>query len=535
MPLPDGGGNTPWPPQHYDLVHRRIATWSAWYSGDPDQLSASYGGAVAADSTGFFASDRGGFRNAINRTLQRWFWGHRQTPTEQRTKLHVPIAGDIAAASADLLFSEPPKITAENTGAQDRIEQLIDDGVHAVLLEGAEICAALGGVYLRIVWDQDVSDRPWITVIHPDAALPVFKWGCLSEVTFWKTIYEDGTRVVRHLEHHAPGVISHGVYEGDREHLGYPRPLADYPDTADLATQVNANSQIFTGIPKLAAVYIPNMRPNRIWRNHPEAAYLGRSDYAGVEPLMDSLDETYSSWMRDLRLAKARLMVPNIFLEKFGRGEGARFDTEQELFVGMQGALPENGMNPNLAQVQFAIRVDEHSRTSQEIMSRIVSSAGYSAQTFGLADSVSVTATEVAAKERRSFITRDRKACYWRPELADIIETLLMVDAAVFKSGVTPEKPLIEFPDTVSQDPESAARTLQLLDTAKAVSTKTKVMMLHPDWEEPAVDEEVDLIDGPALEDPAMDLGPAGQTDEIPSQPSGQPQSSNGRVAAYGG
>lgn len=534
MPLPDGG-NTPWPPHHCDHVYRRIASWSAWYSGDPDQLSAVYGGTVAADSTGFFASERGGFRAVINRTLNRWFWGHRQTPTEQRTKLHVPIAGDIAAASADLLFSEPPKITAQDTAAQERIEQLIDDGVHAVLLEGAEISAALGGVYLRVVWDQTMSDRPWLTVIHPDAAIPVFKWGKLTEVTFWKAIHDDGTSVVRHLEHHMAGVISHGVYEGDREHLGYPRPLTDYEDTEDLAGLVNANSQIFTGISKLAAGYVPNMRPNRIWRNQPEAAYLGRSDYAGVEPLMDSLDETYSSWMRDLRLAKARLMVPNIFLESFGRGEGARFDTEQELFVGMQGALPSDGMGSNIEQVQFQIRVDEHSRTSQDIMARIVSSAGYSAQTFGLADSVSVTATEVAAKERRSLITRDRKACYWRPELADIIETLLMVDASIFKSGVTPEVPLVEFADVVSQDPESAARTLQLLDTARAVSTKTKVMMLHPDWEEPAIDEEVDLIDGPDLQDPGMELGPPSQTGEMSSQPSGQPQSSNGRVAAYGG
>lgn len=531
MPLPPSG-NTPWPPKHTEQVYKRIASWSAWYSGDPDQLANIYGGVTARDNTGFFASEQGGFRGAMVRTLQRWFWGVRQTSTEQRTKLHVPIAGDIAAASADLLFSEPPKLTvpdSKDTVTQERIEQLIDDGVHAVLLEGAEICSGLGGVFLRVVWDTDMRDGPWLAVAHPDAAIPEFTWGCLTAVTFWKTIAVSDKTVVRHLELHEVGRITHGVYEGDRESLGKLVPLVDYPETAVLADMVNANSEVLTGIPKLTAVYVPNMRPNRIWRNMPEAAYLGRSDISGCELLMDSLDETYSSWMRDVRQGKGRLMVPAAYIENLGRGNGGRFDTEAELMMPLAGVLPENGVGGNIEQVQFAIRVAEHSQTAQDLLNRIVGSAGYSPQTFGLTDNVAMTAMEVAAKERRSLITRDRKTRYWRPELASIVETLLMIDATVFRSGVTPDAPKIEFANVVSMDPESQARTLQFLDTAKSVSTHTKVTMLHPDWDEDAIAEEVDLINGPPMQDPMAELGPP--------QPFGQPPadpSMNGQTAAAG-
>jgi hypothetical protein len=41
------------------------------------------------------------------------------------------------------------------------------------------------------------------------------------------------------------------------------------------------------------------------------AAPLGRSDFSGLEISLDTLDEAHASWMRDIRLGKARLIVPH--------------------------------------------------------------------------------------------------------------------------------------------------------------------------------------------------------------------------------
>jgi A118 family predicted phage portal protein len=497
MPLPSGG---PWPPVPLDHVFDRLRIWSAWYGGDLDELASVYGGQTGMGDqtrTGFFASQQGGFKAGVRNALQRWFHGAPTPPTEQRTKLHVPIAGDIAATSADLLFSEPPHASVEDETTQKRLDELIDDGIHAALLEGAEVGAALGGVYMRVCWDEAISDRPWLAPVHADAAVPEFTYGKMTAVTFWRVLADDGKTVIRHLERHEKGAILHGVYAGDRDTLGRRIALTDMPETAALAEAITSQGDVIeTGVDQLTAVYIPNMRPNRLWRTTPAAAYLGRSDYSGAEPFMDALDEVYSSLMRDIRLAKARLIVPEIYLESQGRGKSSVFQSEQEIFS------PVNTMGDpqrlEITPAQFAIRVDEHLKTAQELTTKIVGAAGYSAQSFGVGDGMGnarpITATEISARERRSFITRDRKIVYWRPGLQQIIEVLLAIDASVFNSGVTPERPDLEFGSGVSEDPSTVAQTAQLLDAAQAASTDTKVRMVHPEWDDDQVAEEIAKI-----------------------------------------
>jgi len=494
MPLPSGGA---WPPEDLAPVFTKFNEWSAWYAGSPDLLATVYGGQASAGDqtkTGFFASQQGGFKAGVRNFFQRYFHGTATSPTEQRTKLHVPVAGDIAATSAELLFSEPPSMKIDDKKTQDRLDDLVDDGVHATLLEAAEVASALGGCYLRVCWDVDVdSTRPWLAAVHADAAVPEWKYGRLMAVTFWQVLEDDGRNVIRHLERHEPGVILHGVYAGTRNELGRRIALTDMPQTAGIADALTGPDEISTGVKMLTAVYVPNMRPNRIWRTAPAASYYGRSDYQGVELLMDALDEVYSSWMRDIRLAKARLIVPEVYLQSQGAGKGARWDSEQEIYSTVNALAGQSGQM-QLTPVQFQIRVQEHMESAQHLLEQILRDAGYSSQTFGLSGDAAVTATEVAARERKSFVTRDKKINYWRPALRDIIEALLAVDAVQFHSGVTPDKPVVEFGDTVSEDPAAVAQTVQLLFAAESASTETRVKLVNPDWDDTQVAEEVAKI-----------------------------------------
>lgn len=524
MPLPDDP-KAPWPPADVMPVYKQYATHAAWYSGDVETLSHVYGGEGASqDTTGFFTSETGGWKAAAGRivdNVRRWFWGRRPTGTSQpRQRVHVPIAAEISATSADLLFSEPPTVTvpAEEGKEPDpvttaRLAEYMDDGAHAALLESAEISSALGGVFLRIVWDKTKRDRPWFTAVHPDAAVPEWQWGELSAVTFWKELKRDGKKVVRHLERHEPGKILHGVYEGDSECLGNPVPLTDYPATKGIAPSLVNGNEVPTGADGLTAVYVPNMRPNRMWRNIPGAAHLGRSDYAGVEPLMDALDMAKSSWMRDVDLGKARLIVSRDLLTSHGTGQGASVDLDREVYEGVN-AMAEEGGGLDIKEVQFKIRVDEHQRTCTELKTEIVGSAGYSPNSFGLDGEVAVTATEIAAKTRRSLITRGRKTRYYNPQLSSLLFTLLQVDIKVFSTKVLAVKPNITWPDAVSVDPLALAQELLALDGAKAISTEQKVMARKPDWSKKEVDAEVAKIltetAPPAIEDPEAELGPPG-------------------------
>jgi A118 family predicted phage portal protein len=462
----------------------QMAIWRAWWTGDQQGLTAAYQGPRIRPST-----MRGGLVGLVARS----FWGRPTSDGETTSKNHVPVAADISTMSSDLLFSEPPKLAVDDDATHEQIERYIEDGLWTAVREGADSASALGGTYLRVVWSKDLSDRPWVSSVDADFAIPEFSWDKLRAVTFWSEVEKSGTQVVRRLERHEPGRILHGVYEGTEDNLGRLASLADYNATAGLAQTLDDGDQVTTGIDQLTAVYVPNMRPNKQWEMP-----IGRSDYAGIEPNMDQLDEILTSWMRDIRLAAARLIIPETMLLSAGKGQGASFDADRELYAPMMG----NPAEMKLELFQPAIRFEEHAASMAAVLEVIIRGAGYSMATFSPGNddaTAAATATEIKQREKKSVTTRGRKIGYWTPELASLLEALLAIDVAQFGAQVTVNKPSVEFPDAVSPDPSEVAATLQVLDAATAVSAKVKVETLHPDWDETQVNEEVTNLTGTDL------------------------------------
>lgn len=486
MPLPEGDRTTTnmlWPPLDNRPALDTINTWSAWYSGDPDDLSKVYGRLDARLTSTGLNIRPSQYRGGVVGLLARTFWGRPPAPAEPRTSLHMPLAADISTVSADLLFAEPITVKHEDTKTQDKLVELLNDTLHAQLLESAEVCSGLGGVYLRAVWDRDVNpDAPWISSIHADAAIPEWSYGEMTAVTFYRVLKASDNVVVRWLERHEKGAVFHGVYQGTPELLGRTVPLTEHPETAVFADVVKDGNRIDTGIELLTARYIPNMKPNRLWRNQPANCHLGRSDYSGVELTFDALDEVYSSWMRDIRLAKARLIVPSHYIESKGPGRGGEFNADREVYEAMNMLPATDGTN-QITLAQFAIRVEEHERTADHLTKKAIGTSGFSGQSFGLADdTVSVTATEVNARKGRSMSTRDKKILYWRPGAVYMLRVLTELGRVRFGWNVSGEKPPeVIFPDAVQPDPESVARTIQLLDAARSASIETKVILANPD------------------------------------------------------
>lgn len=495
MPLPSNGEK--WPPPRLHRITPQLDEWSAWYSGDPDQLDAAY----QPGATGVKPRPSQ-YRGGVVGSIARWFWGKPLSPFGggDRIRLHVPIAADLCQASSDLLFADPPTITAKDDVSNARVEVFIEDGMIAALAQAAEVIAALGGGYLRVTWDETVALHPFTTVIDADAALPEFRYGRLSAVTFWQRWNGRGQEVWRKLERHETdpitgnGVIEHGLYLGTEDLLGRRQPLDAHPETEMLARLVNQFSQIDTGSPGLAVQYVPNLRPNRIWRNDPLGRNLGRSDLAGIEPLMDNLDRVYSSWMRDVDLGKGRVIVPEFMLEGNGPGRGVSFDYDRDIFTPIVAAPSAEGAN-DIKVVQFAIRVAEHQQTAQQLVEDILRSSGYSAQTFGEDETGgAATATEITSRDRRSALTRDRKIREWRPAITEHVRKTLLVDASVFNSGANPEGLEVKFNDSAQDTPLQLATTAEMLTRAKAASVQTLVRLVHPDWQETEVDDEAARI-----------------------------------------
>lgn len=491
MPLPENP-NMAWPPETWADVFADYEEWSAWYSGDPARLASVYS------------------KRAFTPTPRGRFWA-KDTFEERRVMLHVPVAGDIAAVSASLLFSEPaygmiPEAhganpSSEAKATQDRLEEIMDaGGIHNRLLEAAETCAAMGGVFLKPTWDKSLAPRPILSIAQADAAIPEFRFGILTAVTFFREFPDDTSSNVvwRHLERHEPGLILNGLYRGSQGQLGRRMPLTAHPETAGLPDMIDVRQVL--GIDGLICRYVPNRLPNRKHRG----VYVGMSDYSGVEGFMDALDEAYTSWLRDIRLGQGRLFVPSMFLDSTGA-----FDLDKEVYTVLDiDPMSLEKLGSAIKDTQFAIRTEEHYRTCLEWMDRIVTHAGYSPQTFGLKiEGRAESGKALHIRERKTFTTKGMKERYWKPAVEDILQIMLVIDKQVFGTpDIDPNlRPTLEFSDSIAFDLTEVAEAIEVLSRAHAISIQTAVEMAHPEWGEEEVAAEVQRImreRGMAVEDP---------------------------------
>lgn len=498
MPLPTGGA---WPPPAHAPAYTAYRDWDAWYVGTPTALTAAYRNRDTGPR--IRASQHAG---GLVGLLSRWLWGTPPRADQRDTRLHVPVPADLAATSAGLLFAEPPTLTCASPEAQAAVDELVAQGLHTVLRHAAEIGSVLGDVYLRPVVDPEVSPtRAIVSAVPADAAIPVIRWGQLVEVTFWSVLENSGGTVVRLLEHHdvvnGAGRITYALYEGTDTDLGRVVPLTEHPASAYLASLVDETGAQATGLDRLDVVRVPNAGPNRLWRKDGSLKYLGRSDFDGNEPIFDRIDEVWTSWMRDIRIARGRITVPDYMLQDLGPGKGAVWDADREVYSSVN-AMP--GQGDGITVTQFAIRWEEHKKTIDALMEAAMRHAGLSAQTLGEEGDVAVTATEVQARERRTFVSRGDRITVWSPALARYVELHLALERVRF-GGPAEERPNVEFGDSVTESPETVARTVQLLAAAEAVSYETRVRMVHPEWDDQQVQAEVARIraeSGSQVEDP---------------------------------
>ena len=471
-----------WPPPGHWNLRTHWESWAAWWSGDTHRLAAH-----------------------TYHTAPGGYWDRRRKKPDQ-TRYHLPLAGDMARTAAELMYGDTPKLTFDTKDVQTAWDDLAEEiGWSNVLLESGEVGAALGGSFLRPGWDADTADHPLPMVVRADLALPEFRFGRLAAVTFVTELAPPNDWTKRNqgehwrwLEHHEPGQIRHELWLGTATTVGDPRPLTDHPHTQLLDPLINTTAFRPTGI---LVEYIPNNLPQPL-----DVLPLGRSVFQGCETLLDALDEVWDSWMRDIRLAKGRLFIAKEMVQPVGtggvgaifrRGQPAQaFDLDAEAYVLTEtSAEGENGKPNPITDVQLAIRLAEHEGTAAALIEQIISRCGFDPQTFGLHVEGQQSGTALRIRNQRSYRTTDRAHGYAKSAVARFAETLMLVNKVVFGGPAPADRPKLEWREP-QLDPKDAAEIAELLNRAQAASLKTIVGLLHPDWAEEQVDEEVALIKG---------------------------------------
>lgn len=452
-------------------------------------------------------------------------------------RIHVPVAADIAATSSDLLFSMPPRFSAyrgkealEQSQEQERIDEIIKvNNLHNKLNEAAETAAALGDVYLKLRWDREKLDHPLIEVVQPDAAWAEYFLGELRAVHFFTPVVYDrkNGQITRIYELYTKGRIDMAVFRGTENELG------TMGSQEELTVLGFDSPEIIAPVDELLAVHIANMRPNRLWRS----SMLGRSDLDGLRDLCDALDESYSSWVRDIRLGKAKTIVPVEFLqhqpqemlEGVARELSWEFDPDIETYVAMDISAENLGANA-ITTHQPLIRATDHANTCTELLRSIFTHAGYSPQTFGMNISGSTDSGKaLEIREHKSFTTRNKKRTYWQAALEKIMTTMVHLDASLYSSSGSKADTEIHvaFPESSGVDQQTVAQTVELLERAKSASLDSRIAMLHPDWSQAQREEEAQLCRDEfnvSLEPPMPDIQlgdeekPAPEEEENPEE-----------------
>jgi hypothetical protein len=412
-------------------------------------------------------------------------------------KVHVPVAADLALTASDFLFAAGVEyLTDDDQALMAEADELA--GLTALLPLGAEKASGMGEAYIRLGWD---ADRPLATLVDADRVLPTFRWGRLVRAVVWSDLPDHDSTRWRHLEIYERGVIRHELWRRGRaraieerlpdgakittetDEMETRRPLSDHPETADLEPEV----PLPTGMAnRLALLYVANAEP-RTGRSG------GRSDTEGSEGLMAGLDMTISALLRDVDLAKARILVDENMLTRTGKLKSAFFDTAARVFapvgsVGMEG-------NP-IKVVQFDVRARQHLETAGDLLHRIVSAAGYSPDSLSVVQSnLPEAAAARRARERASLRTTERKAARWRPVIAEALSSLAVIHADLTDRplDVAP-RVTVTLRSSMAPDFTELATAVAAARGAEIVSDQTAVRELHPTWTKDAVLDEVAKI-----------------------------------------
>lgn len=351
--------------------------------------------------------------------------------------------------------------------------------------------------------------------VQGDSAWPEYRFGELFALHFFSDFsveYNPATQrstVVRAYECYTRGKILTRLFCGTDESLG--EEIGEQE-----VKKLGIAPETILPVDEIAAVHIPNIRPNRLYRG----SYMGRSDSEGLRGLMDALDEAYSSWMRDIRLGKARLIVPVEFLKRKPSEliEGTcanslfEFDEDVETLAALD-INPDAREAAKITPTQFSIRAEEHQKTCTDLLVKIITCAGYSPQTFGLnIEGLAQSGTALHIREKKSLKTCVKKQSYWQDALECLLTTLVHLDAAFFpgKGSSDDVHVHVRFPDAFATDISTMASSMEMLDRAKAVSAHVKVRMLHPDWSEAdliAEEKRIQSEYGIAIDEPDAGLG----------------------------
>ncbi len=409
------------------------------------------------------------------------------TTDNARIYTPVPLAREMARLSSALLFSSPPTIVHETYQAS--LEELLEaNGLEPFLHDKGETIAVEGRGAFRIIRDETISDQPLITFIHEDQILWKEKHGRFVQggtVVIERDLGQG--QVYRLLEEHVVGEVQRRLYRGDIYRLGTEVELGSEEANKKVPEFSELEAEEDTGLD------VPTLIR---WDNVPG----GHSDIAGIEVLLDRLDEAES-----LMLDKGRKSVPIVFADdSLTDAAGNAVSFPGVVFLQAPGVMQEGNISQAVEVVQPGFETTDHLAWIGHLIETTLMHSGYSLASYGLDQGGSADSGKaLKLRQSRTLLTKAGKDRMAKEAIVNAIAVAL-----AWKEGAAEVKdyrPDVQLGDGLPEDEIEDSSVISTLDSAGAISLEEKVRRANPTRDQEWIDEEIERIQSAVKEQSALD------------------------------
>jgi len=354
--------------------------------------------------------------------------------------------------SADLLFGEQPDFLAgdeSDEGAIEALDRLVrDNEIYTTLYEAALAGSFRGDAVLKVRWGQrnpEIENSPEEAIIEelppviyfPETDEDNIRRVKAVNLAWLKSALRDSKQKFIRVERHTPGLIENLLFElpesgGASIELKAAKPAA-FSDVYLLGEEPEETVQ--TKLPFIPVFHVPNFRyGSRFW---------GISDYQGLEPIFEALNERVSQIDEVLRKHVApKLLLPPGMIDEDGK---IRFDQMESITMGPQDQPPSY------------ITWDAHLTAAFSQVDKLLEFLFILSETapsvFGL-DKYGIAESGRALKLRmiRTLAKIGRKRNYWDRAIRRALYAAMLLEQAHGGAKYEPVEPTIRWADGLPED-----------------------------------------------------------------------------------
>lgn len=426
----------------------------------------------------------------------------------------LAVAREVCNFSAEMLFSAPPKITLESN--QDLLDTVLEENrLDSRLIALAAVIAAEGSGGLRIIMDTDdaTPEVPLITRVKEDEVIWDIRhgdWVAGGAVVIEREVKENNginTAIYRLVEEHTPGKVTRRLFKGTTYQLGKTQSLTTLDE--------------FSGLPEEESTGLDVPTLVR-WENVP-GAY---SDLAGAEAMLDLINTEVSLGAEKSDKSRPVSFAPANMFDDKGRVDLAGIiPVRQSRMRDLEG----EDLAKNFGTIQPAFLADEATAWIDFLIDTSLLTMGYSKASYGRDEGGSADSGKaLRLRQARTLLKKAGKDRMAKEALSNAIAIALAWEQNA--TDIADFRPEIELGDGLPRDAMEDAQEAVQWKTAGAISLEELVRMRRPDFDDDAVQEEIDRIQEDTAASAALAPMPTfgGPAEEPTDNGSGLPSTSGG-------